>query len=96
MELNPIDESVIVDRAGVSGAPTQRLAVGLACSSHVRPSDCGERDELDCVDFDLTEADPVAAALPDLGPLPQPDRERDVSGENVAAQLAAELHAPGR
>jgi hypothetical protein len=41
---------------------------------------------------DLTETDPVAAALPDPWPRPQSDRERDVPGRNVLAQLAAELH----
>jgi S-adenosylmethionine:diacylglycerol 3-amino-3-carboxypropyl transferase len=78
VEVNPIDESVLVDRPGVSGAPAQRVAVGLAGSSDVLPDDRRERDELDGVDLNLTRADPVAAALPDLRPLPQSDRERDV------------------
>jgi hypothetical protein len=36
---------------------------------------------------------PVAAALLDPWPLPQSDGERDVSRQDVVAQLAAELHA---
>jgi len=71
----------------------QPLAVGLARSSDVLTADRRERDELDGVDLDLTGADTVAAALLDPRPLPQSDRERDVSGQDVVAQLAAELHA---
>ena len=48
------------------GALAQRLAIGLARSSDVLPSDRRERDKLDGVDLDLTGADPVAAALLDL------------------------------
>jgi hypothetical protein len=92
VELDSIDERALVDRAGVCGALTQRLAVGLAGSSHVLPGNRRERDELDFVDLDLPGADSVAATLLDSGPLPQPDRERDVSGQDVIAQLAAELH----
>jgi hypothetical protein len=67
-------------------------AVGFARSSDVLVCDRRERNKLDGIDLDLTRADAVAAALLDPRPLPQSDRERDVSGQNVAAQLAAELH----
>ena len=93
MKLNAVDERVLLDRPGVRGALAQRLAVGLAGSSDVLPGDRRERDKLNGVNLDLTEADPVATALLDPWLLPQSDRERDVSGQNVAAQLAAELHA---
>ena len=83
MELDSIHERVLVDRPGVGGALAQGLAVGLAGSSHVRPGDRRERDKLDGVDLDLTGTDPVAAALLDPWPLPQSDRERDVSGQDV-------------
>jgi hypothetical protein len=92
VELDSIDERVLIDRPGVRGAPAQGLAVGLARSSDVLPGERSERDELDGVDLDPTRADPVAAALLNPRPLPQSDRERDVSGQNVAAQFAAELH----
>lgn len=72
--------------------PAQRLAVRLARSSDVPPGDRRERDQLDRIDLDLAEADPVAAALFDAWLLPQPDRERDVPGKDVVAQLPAELH----
>lgn len=94
MELNSIDERLLVDRPRVRGALAQRLAIRLACSSDVRPGDRRERDQLDGVDFDLTGADSVAAALLDPWPPPQSNRDRDVSGQHVIAQLAAELHNP--
>ena len=92
MKLNAIHEGVLVYRPGVRGAPAQRLAVGLAGSPDVLPGDCRERDKLDGVHLDLTWPNPVAAALLDPWPRPQSDRERDVSGENVAAQLRTEFH----
>jgi hypothetical protein len=92
MELDPVDERVLVNRTGVRGTPAQRLAVDLAGSSDVLPRDRRERDKLDRVDLNLTEADPVAAALLDPRPLPQSDRQRDVSGQDVVAQFAAEFH----
>ncbi len=74
------------------GALAKRLTVGLAGPSDLFAGDCRERDEIDGVDLALTGPDPLAAALLDPWPLPQPDRERDVSGQDVVAQLAAELH----
>jgi hypothetical protein len=93
VELDPVDERVLVYRPGVRGALPERLAVGLAGSSDVLPSDRRERDEFDGIDLNLTESNSVAAAPLDPRPLPQPDRERDVSGEDVATQFGAELHA---
>jgi len=92
VKLDAIDERVVVDGPGVGGAPTQGLAVRLSRSPHVRPGDRREGDDLDGVDLDLAEADAVAATLLDLWSLPQSDRERDVSCQNVIAQLVAELH----
>jgi hypothetical protein len=92
VELDSIDERVFVDRAGVRGALAQRLTVELAGSSNVLGGYRGERDKLDRVYLDLTETDSVAAALLDPWPLPESDRERDVSSQDVVAQLAAELH----
>ena len=94
VELDPVHERVLVDRPRVRGAVAQGLAVGLAGAPDVLLGDRRERDEVDGVDLDLTEPDPVTAALLDLWPLPQPDRQRDVAAQDVVAQLAAELHAP--
>ncbi len=93
MELNAIDKRVLVDRARVRGALSQRVAVGFAGSADVMRGDRRERDQLDGVDLDLTETDSVAAALLDPWPLPQANRKRDVSGQDVGSQLAAELHS---
>ena len=57
---------------------------GLAGAPDVLFSDRPKRDKLDGVDLDETGADPVAAALLDLRPLPQPDRQRDVAGDPVS------------
>jgi hypothetical protein len=80
----------------VRGAIAQGLAVGLAGAPDVRLGDRRERDKLNRVDLDQSGTYSVPATLLDLWPLPQPDRERDLSGEDVVAQLAAELHDPGR
>jgi hypothetical protein len=92
VERDPVDEGVLVDRPRVRGAVAQGLAVGLTGSPDVRLRDRRERDELDGVDLDQTGANAVAAALLDLWPLPQPDRHGDLTGQDVIAQLAAELH----
>ena len=90
MEDDPVHERVLVDRARVRGAVAQGLAVRLAGRRGGPPRvDRRERDELDGVDLDQAEPDPVAAALLDLRPLPQPDRQRDVAAQDVVAQLAA-------
>src|SRR3954447_10667043 len=93
MELDPVDERLLVDRPRVRGAVAEGLAVGLAGLPDVRLGDRRERHELDGVDLDQPGAAPVAAALLDLWALPQPDRQRDVAGQNGITQLAAELHA---
>ena len=74
MELDPIDEGVLVDRPRVRGAVAQGLAVGLAGLPDVRLGDRCERDKLAGVDLYQARADPVAAALLDLWPLPLPNR----------------------
>src|SRR5690242_4740687 len=94
MELDPVDEGVLVDRPCGCGAVAQGLPVGLAGAPDVRLGDRREWDELDRVDLDQTGADSVAAALLDLWPFPQPDRQRDIARQDVIAQLAAELHTP--
>lgn len=82
------DPPVQVDRARASrerkraARPPRR---GRRCIAAARA--------IDHVDLDLTGADPVTTALLDPRPLPQSDRERDVSRQHVVAQLAAELHA---
>jgi hypothetical protein len=78
----------------VRGAGAQGFAVGLAGSPNVCVGDRRKREKLDGVDLDHSGTDPVAATLLDLWPLPQPDRQRDIAGQDVIAQLATELHTP--
>ena len=92
VELDSVDESVFVYWAGVRGASAQGLAVGLAGSSDILLGNRRERDKLYVVDLNLPGTDAVSAARPDLWPLPQSHRERDVSRQDVVAQLTAELH----
>ena len=99
MKLDSVDERVLVYRSGVRGTLTQCLTVELAGEPDVLLGNRREWDELDGFDLDLAEPDPVTAALFNPWPLPQSDRKRDIPAQDVAAQLAAELHtatlAPG-
>src|SRR3954468_8670277 len=92
MQLDAVDEGVLVDRSRVRGAVAQGLAVGLAGQANVPLGDRGERDELDRVHLNQPRTDAVAAALLDLWPLPQPDRQGDIAPQDGIAQVAAELH----
>jgi hypothetical protein len=92
VEFDSVNERVLVYGSSVRGALAQCLTVELAGTSDIVLGDSREWDELDGIDLDLTLTDPITAALPHLRPGPQPDRERDVSSQDVIAQLAAELH----
>lgn len=92
VELDPVDDRLLVDRARVGGPAAQRLAVGLTGTSDVDVADHREGHRFDRVDLDLPWVDPVAAALLDLGPAPQTHREGDLPRQNVVAQITAELH----
>src|SRR4051812_27938954 len=92
MKLDPIDGGGPRRSAPVRGALAQSLAVGLARSPDVSLRARRDRDRFDGVDLDQTEADPAPAAWLDRWPLPQADRQRDIAGQDVVTQLAAELH----
>jgi hypothetical protein len=81
--LDPVDDRLLLDRARVRGASTQRLAVRLTGMEDIGLVDRREGHRLDRVDLDLPGADPVAAALLDLGPTPQTDREGYLPGEDI-------------
>lgn len=92
VELDPIEQRVVLDRAGVSGAAARGLAVGFPGTSQVRLVDRGERNQFDRIDLDLSEPDPIPAASLDLRFAPQPERDRHIAGQHVCSQLPAELH----
>ena len=58
VKLDAVHERVVVDWSSVSGALTQRFAILLARSMHVRPGHAGEGNHLDRVISMRT--DPVA------------------------------------
>lgn len=60
---DPIDECVLFDRAGVGGSASERLAVRLAGPSDVLVGERCKRHQLDGVDLDRAEPDPVAPPL---------------------------------
>src|SRR5882724_2919710 len=78
VELDPVHQRAVRDRARVSGTLAQGLAVRLPGPRDVVRRDRGERHQVHRVDLDLRGPDPVAAALLDLGPLPEPERHGDV------------------
>src|ERR1700729_4019039 len=94
VKLNSIHERVVIDRPRMRGTLAQGLAVGLAVSADVLPGARRERHEVGGVDLDLTRPDPIAPALLDPWPLPQSDRERDVSPPHAAPPLPPPLHTP--
>jgi hypothetical protein len=73
VELDPEDECVVVDRAGVRGSATKRLTVGLPRQANIGIRDRRERHELDGVDLDRRGPDGVSAPDADLRSAPQPD-----------------------
>jgi hypothetical protein len=80
VEVDSVHESVIIDRARVSSALTERLAVLLARSAHVCPRHTRERHHLDRIDLDACRPDGVATSHLDLGATPQPERDGDPAG----------------
>ena len=53
MELHPVQQRVVVDRARVRGAAPQRFPVQFPGVPHVGVGDVGERYQFDGVDLDL-------------------------------------------
>ena len=71
----------------------KRSPVALAGTGDVLSRYSRERQHLDGVDFDLESVALVTASYPDLGPLPQSDRQSDVAACDAFAQLRAEPHS---
>jgi len=92
MERNPVEQRVVGDRPGVRGAPSQRLAVGLAGPADVGVGDLGEGHQVHAVDLNLDPADSVAPAHLGVGTPPQAAGDGDVARCDVVVQFPAELH----
>ena len=95
VELDPVQQRAVVDRAGVRSTVPQRFPVWFPGAPQIGVGDVGERDQLDGVHLDQarTGAHRVPAAGPYLGPFPQPERHGDLPGQHVIPQLMAEEHA---
>jgi hypothetical protein len=94
VELDAVDEGVVVDRAGMSGAHTQRLSIALTRQADVLIGHRGERKNLDRVDLDGDARGLVAAAGPDLRSAPEADRHGDLAGRDGSPKVPAEHHRP--
>jgi len=90
--LDPVDERVVVNGTRVSRSSAKGLEVCLAGASQVRVIDGGERDQFDRVNLNLPSFDAITAPGLHLWSPPQADRDRDLTGQHVRAQLLAELH----
>src|SRR6187200_1790611 len=73
VELDAMDEGVVVDGAGVSGASAQFLPTTLAGLADVLIRHCGERQHLERVDLDDDAGGLVPPTDPDLRSGPQAD-----------------------
>src|SRR5436309_913302 len=92
MELHAVEEGVIVDRAGMCGAPTKGVEVGLSRPSEIVVGDRRKRQQLDLVDLDRHRPAPVDASDLDLRSRPQPVGNGDGSIRYSIAEINAELH----
>ncbi|HEX6855821.1 MAG TPA: hypothetical protein VF204_11040, partial [Streptosporangiaceae bacterium] len=92
VELDPVHQRAVRDRARVGGALAQGLEVRLPGPADILRRDRGERHQVHRVDLDLRGPDPVPTALLNLRPLPEPERYGDVARQHRIPQLLAELH----
>jgi hypothetical protein len=79
MEIHAIDQRVLRDRTSMGGPFTKRFSVLLTRASHVVGSDGAEGHQLDRVDLDFRGANRIATRDLHLRPLPQAERDRDLS-----------------
>lgn len=86
-----MDKGVVADRPGVGGPVPKRLAIDLARCGNVAVGHGREGQHLDGVDLDDDTGSAVAAALLDLRPAPEPDRDSDLAAGNPIAKVAADI-----
>ena len=79
VELHPVEQGVVGDRAGVGGPLAQGLHVFLATAAQVGCRNGGKGHQFYGVDLDISRADGITAADPDLGAPPQPEGDGDVA-----------------
>lgn len=94
VELDPVHEGVVVNRARVRGTTLQGLQIDFAGAPEVVGIDGGERDQLYRLDLDHAQSDRVLMSRDDLRRAPQPEGHRDHPRQDVLSQLPTELHPP--
>lgn len=92
MELDAVEESVLVDWPGMRGPCSERFEVRFAGPLDIDAVDRTERDQLDRINLDVAFAHAVATSRLHLRPLPESERDRDVTRHYVCPQLPTELH----
>src|ERR1039458_1328860 len=92
VELDPVEESLIVDRASMGSPLAERFEVCFASLTYVGVVDGGEGDQFDRVNLDLAIAHAIASTRSHFRPPPQPERHRYFTRQNVPTQFPAELH----
>ncbi len=83
MKVDPIEQRLGSDWAGVGGSYPQRFLIRLTGTSYVSLRDCTKGQEFDGVDMDLPGADVVATIYFDFGAAPEPERDRDIPCKNA-------------
>jgi hypothetical protein len=81
-----------MDRTGMSCPLLQRLTIGLARRTNILRRDRLEGHQFHTVDFDLAGATSIAPPRSHSWCLPEPNRERDLTGQDPRSKLLAELH----
>jgi hypothetical protein len=95
VELHPVQQRALGDRAGVGRPLPQGLAVALPGPADVARRDSGKkRHQLHGVDLDPRRADAIPPARPHPGPAPQSEGHGDVARQHRFPQIPAELHQP--
>ena len=92
VEFDAINEGGRRNRPGMRSASAQRLEVRFARSCHVIRRDGREGQQLDVVNLDQGRLHRIAAADLHLWPLPESNRDRDLTRGDVCSQRGAELH----
>jgi hypothetical protein len=94
VELHPVQQRALGDRACMGRPLPQGLAVALPGPADVARRDSGKRHQLHGVDLDLRRADAIPPARPHPGPAPQPEGHGDVARQHRFPQIPSELHQP--
>lgn len=94
VEIHAIDQRVLRDRTSVGSPFSKRFPISLTGAAGVVGCDRAKGHQLDRVDLNLHGPNRVPTRDLHLRPLPQPERDRDLSGGNTVTQVPTKLHDP--